>query len=114
MIEKDSSLHLFSLFFFEFDVILQYKQQPLNKRNTVMKVYTANYYEWDNCEFLGVFSTSEKAIDALKKFYEETSEENNGLKCDYVVAELTMDEGTKNEVTATLEEIEKYGNKFEK
>ena len=56
-----------------------------------MKVYTANYYEWDNCKFLGVFSTSEKAIDALKKFYEETSEENNGLKCDYVVAELTMD-----------------------
>ena len=79
-----------------------------------MKVYTANYYEWDNCKFLGVFSTSEKAIDALKKFYVETSEENNGLKCDYVVAELTMDEGTKNEVTTTLEEIEKYGNKFEK
>ena len=69
-----------------------------------MKVYTANYYEWDNCEFLGVFSTSEKAIDALKKFYEE----NGGMKRDYVVTKLTMDEGTKNEVTATLEEIEKY------
>ena len=79
-----------------------------------MKVYTANYYEWDNCEFLGVFSTSEKAIDALKKFYEETYKENNGLKCDYVVTELTVDEGTKNEVTTTLEEIETYGNRFEK
>ena len=79
-----------------------------------MKVYTANYYEWDNCEFLGVFSTSEKAIEALKKFYEETYKENNGLKCDYVVTELTVDEGTKNEVTTTLEEIETYGNRFEK
>ena len=35
------------------------------------------------------------------------------MKRDYVVAELTMDEGTKNEVTATLETIETYGNKFE-
>ena len=75
-----------------------------------MKVYTANYYEWDNCEFLGVFSTSEKAIDALKKFYEE----NGGRKWDYVVTKLTIDEGTKNEVTTTLADIEKYGNKFEK
>lgn len=74
-----------------------------------VKVYTANYYEWDNCEFLGVFSTSKKAIEALNKFYEE----NKGMKRDYVVAELTMDEGTKNEVTATLETIETYGNKFE-
>ena len=75
-----------------------------------MKVYIANYYEWDNCEFLGVFSTSEKAIDALKKFYEE----NGGRKWDYVVTKLTIDEGTKNEVTTTLADIEKYGNKFEK
>lgn len=75
-----------------------------------VKVYTANYYEWDNCEFLGVFSTSEKAIEALNKFYEE----NGGRKWDYVVTKLTMDEGTKNEATTTLADIEKYGNKFEK
>ena len=75
-----------------------------------MKVYIANYYEWDNCEFLGVFSTSEKAINALKKFYEE----NGGMKRDYVVTKLTIDEGTKNEATTTLADIEKYGNKFEK
>ena len=28
-----------------------------------MKVYTANYYEWDNCEFFGEYSTYEKDID---------------------------------------------------
>jgi hypothetical protein len=46
-----------------------------------MKVYTANYFNWDNDKFLGVFSTSEKAIEALKSFYEE----NEGMKWDYVV-----------------------------
>jgi hypothetical protein len=74
-----------------------------------MKVYTANYYDWDNSNFLGVFSTSEKAIDALNEFYKE----NKGIKGDYVVTELTMDNGTENEVTATLEDIEIFGNKFE-
>ena len=74
-----------------------------------MKVYTANYYNWDNSNFLGVFSTAEKAIEALNEFYKE----NKGMKFDYVVAELTLDNGTKNEVTATLEEIEIYGNIFD-
>ena len=74
-----------------------------------MKVYTANYYDWDNSKFFGVFSTSEKAIEALNEFYKE----NKGMKGDYVVTELTIDKGTENEVTATLEEIEIYGNKFE-
>jgi hypothetical protein len=74
-----------------------------------MKVYTANYYDWDNSIFLGVFSTSEKAIEALNECFKE----NKGIKDDYVVTELTMDNGTENEVTATLEEIEIYGNKFE-
>ena len=74
-----------------------------------MKVYTANYYNWDNNNFLGVFSTSEKAIEALKEYYNE----NKGMKCDYVVTELTMDEGTNNTIEATLEDIESSGNKFE-
>lgn len=74
-----------------------------------MKIYTANYYEWDNSTFLGVFSTSKGAIKALNKFYNE----NKGIKDDYVVTELTMDNGTENEFSATLEEIERYGNKFE-
>lgn len=74
-----------------------------------MKVYTANYYNWDNGNFLGVFSTSEKAIEVLNEFYNE----NKGMKFDYVVAELTLDNGTKNEVIYTLEDIELFGNKFE-
>ena len=73
-----------------------------------MKVYTANYFDWDNNNFLGVFSTSEKAIEALNEFYKK----NKGMKDDYVVAEVTVDK-TENAVTATLEEIEIYGNKFE-
>ena len=36
------------------------------------------------------------------------------MKRDYVVTKLTIDEGTKNEATTTLADIEKYGNKFEK
>ena len=74
-----------------------------------MKIYTANYYDWDNSKFLGISSTSEKAIEALADLYKE----NGGIKGDYVVTELTLDNGTKDEVTATLEEIEIYGNKFE-
>ena len=74
-----------------------------------MKIYTANYYDWDNSKFLGIFSTSAKAIETLTDLYKE----NGGIKGDYVVTELTLDNGTKDEVTATLEEIEIYGNKFE-
>ena len=74
-----------------------------------MKVYAANYYDWDNSKFLGIFSTSEKAIEALKNLYNE----NGGIKGDYAVTALTMDNGTKDDVTATLEEIEIFGNKFE-
>ena len=74
-----------------------------------MKVYTANYYDWDNNKFLGVFSTSEKAIEVLKEFYEE----NKGMKCGYVVAEVTLDKGTEDSISTSLDEIEIYGNKFE-
>lgn len=74
-----------------------------------MKVYTAKYCDWDNNKFLGVFSTSEKAIEALKKYYEE----NKGMKCDYVVAEVTLDKGTEDYFTTTLDDIETYGIEFE-
>lgn len=82
-----------------------------------MKVYAADIYQWEDSVFLGVFSTPEKAFEALKIYYKKSGDEAEEVsKVDYVVTELEIDKEVDNPKNVSLEsweEMKEHGNIFE-